>query len=88
MIIDTDQVAYDMFHFLFNGTPPATTITLFSEYSPPSGLMRTKSDHEYTGAHSTSHNAELRMSLAEIIRQIDIEYYNGDITWLSSILPC
>lgn len=42
----------------------------------------------YDGGHSTSHNPDLRQRLLRTIQEIDHEYYNDDIKWLHSVLPC
>jgi len=43
---------------------------------------------DYDGGHSTSHNKSLRRRLLRTIQQLDHEYYNDDIKWLHSVLPC
>jgi len=43
---------------------------------------------EYSGDHATSHNVTILQQLTDIIAEIDEEYYNGDIAWLDSVLPC
>lgn len=43
---------------------------------------------DYDGGHSTSHNKSLRRRLRAKIIAIDHEYYNDDIKWLHSVLPC
>ena len=43
---------------------------------------------KYDGGHATSHDPTLRQRLFKIIEQIDREYYNNDIAWLHSIVPC
>ena len=45
-------------------------------------------EEKYDGGHATSHDPTLRQRLLKIIKQIDREYYNNDIAWLHSILPC
>jgi len=43
---------------------------------------------EYTGGHSTSHDADLRNHLKAVIKELDAKYYNGEIAWLDEIWPC
>lgn len=40
------------------------------------------------GGHGTSHDPSLRQHLTKIIKELDTKYYNGEIAWLSSVLPC
>jgi len=42
----------------------------------------------YKGGHSTSHDNNLRQHLVEVIQKIDREHYDGDIAWLTNVLPC
>lgn len=40
------------------------------------------------GGHATPHDPDLRKRLIKTIKKIDHKYYNGDISWLDSMLPC
>jgi len=42
----------------------------------------------YEGRHSTSHDPQVRQRLVEVIRQLDRDYFNGEIAWLDSVFPC
>lgn len=71
------DVSNSMLNFIFNGTTNHKTW-----YGKP------PTEAKEVSAHSTSHDPELRNRLVGIIKQIDAEYYNGDIAWLNSVLPC
>ena len=47
-----------------------------------------KNSQKYEGGHSTSHDPNLRQRLLRTVEQIDREFYNNDIAWLASALPC
>lgn len=68
----------DMLHFLSNGN--------LSYHSQQQG------DKEAQGAdrsgHATSKDVTLRKQIRQVIDHVDKLYYNGDIAWLDSILPC
>lgn len=38
--------------------------------------------------HQTSHNPALRARLADMVKRIDETYYDGQIAWVHSVLPC
>lgn len=40
------------------------------------------------GGHATSKDPDMRKRLIKIIKRLDHKYYNGDIAWLDSMLPC
>jgi hypothetical protein len=42
----------------------------------------------YNGPHATDHDAELRLSLMQVVRQLDEDYYNGQIEFMDSMIPC
>jgi len=65
-----------LLHFWYNGT----------SHQPLQGPL--PSDNEYSGSHSTSHDPTVRQRLAEVARRLDEEYYNGEIAWADSVLPC
>jgi len=71
--IDTLEGALD---FWFNGTSHST----WKGVGP--GHV------EYTGGHSTSRDPALRKGLANVIKRLDKEYFEGEITWADSVLPC
>jgi len=56
------------------------------------GLLNNKSPYHrrlpYSGGHATSHDPTIRMQLRDVIREVDADYFNGEIAWLHSILPC
>ena len=52
------------------------------------GTNASSSTAEYNGTHATSHDPELRQSLVNIIRQLDGQYFGGQIEWLNSVIPC
>lgn len=54
-------------------------------HKPWNGNPPGKSD---AGGHATTKDPELRARLTRIIHELDKKYYNGDIAWLNSILPC
>jgi len=62
--------------FWFNGT----------EHAPYAGSL--PGHQNYTGGHSTSHDPALRSHLIDVVKQIDEKYYNGEIAWANSWLPC
>jgi len=39
-------------------------------------------------AHGTSQDHTVRDRLTQMVRKLDQDHYNGDLAWLSSILPC
>jgi len=42
----------------------------------------------YSGGHATSKDPLTRQRLIEIIEELDKTVFNGEISWLASILPC
>ncbi|KAL7547113.1 hypothetical protein ACHAWF_010424 [Thalassiosira exigua] len=46
------------------------------------------SDAPFLLGHETSHDPALRSRLKEVIRDLDARYYNGELAWLDSVLPC
>ena len=74
---DTDrQVIDEAFDFWFNGT----------DHEMYAG--RLPGHNNYTGGHSTTHDPGIRGHLMELVEKLDREYYNGDIAWAQSFLPC
>lgn len=43
---------------------------------------------QYSGEHSTDHDRSIHDHVVKLIQQVDEKYYNGDIAWANSILPC
>jgi len=70
-----------MVDFLFNSTENHKPWNDGDERS-------TSNDARRAEKHSTSHNSTYHEHLLDVIREIDREYYNGDIEWLDSVLPC
>jgi len=61
-----------------NGTTPS--------HAPWTGAL--PGHVNYTGGHSTPPDPTLRSGLKDLIKQLDAEYYNGEIAWMNSVLPC
>jgi len=40
------------------------------------------------GGHASSHDPELIGNLTKLIKELDERFYNGEIAWLDSVLPC
>jgi len=77
-----DQRVEGMIDFLYGGNENHSHHMPFD----PSGLRPAGASYE--GGHSTSHEPLVRQHLRDVVAEIDQEYYNGDISWLDSILPC
>jgi len=74
---DTDvQTVRSIVNFFFNGDPPMAW-----QGTPPGHV-------NYTGGHSTNHDERIKEGLVELIKQVDVKYYNEEIAWANSILPC
>jgi len=53
------------------------------------GMTGTMDNREkFKGAHGTSHDPEEHARLRAVVEKLDSEYYNNDIAFLHSILPC
>jgi len=76
----------------FANQPGATAATmldhLYNGTSHPRSKLGSANNSSSFAGHSTSHDPTLRGHLKAVIQQIDEQYYNGDIAWLNSILPC
>jgi len=66
----------EIFDFFYNGTAHEK----FTGIAP--GHVN------YTGTHSTTHNASVREHLIQVARRIDEQYYDAEIAWADSVLPC
>jgi len=68
----------EIVNFFFDGRPPQPFFGI-----PPGHV-------NYTGGHATAHSLDpkVRESLIKTIRRIDKKYYNGELAWANSILPC
>jgi len=64
-----------MLNFLYSG----------NLYQPWHGTLP---DPGQAGGHKTPPDPELRERLIETIKRLDETYYNGEIGWLHSVLPC
>lgn len=42
----------------------------------------------YSGSHSTSHDPAVREQLIAAVKLVDQQFYNGEIAWANSVLPC
>ena len=58
------------------------------EKMPPGRFPHYNREGKYQGGHSTSHDPALRKRLRQLVRELDAEFYNGDIAWLASVWPC
>jgi len=96
---DEEATVRRIHEFLYNGTnvvAPATRAPAFASSSSVvdeydnlgSHVIRSVSRAEAADRHGTSHDAALRQRLTELIQWIDARYYDGDIAWLNSALPC
>jgi hypothetical protein len=47
----------------------------------------TGQDH-YTGAHATNHDPELRSRLVALAKQIDAKFFNSQVAFLDTMIPC
>ena len=70
-------------HYLGN---TATTTKMESSASILNQGLREATS--YHGGHSTSHNPKERQELVAIIQELDEMYYQGEIAWMSNVLPC
>lgn len=70
-----EATANRLLNFLYNGT--------ISSNLPP--LPNAFEDVE---SHATSHDPGLRQRLTAMIQSIDQKYYNEEIAWLVSKIPC
>jgi len=61
--------------FLYNGT----------QHKPWKGYEPSQND---AAGHATSQDPDLRKRLIKVIKRIDQKYFDGDIAWLDSMLPC
>lgn len=61
--------------FLYNRT----------EHKPWSGNV---ANMHNAGGHSSSKNPVKKRRLLEVIKQLDVDVFNGEIAWLDSTLPC
>lgn len=43
---------------------------------------------QYDGEHSTLTDVGIRDMVLKLIKEVDTKYYNGEIAWANSILPC
>lgn len=76
-----------MFDFYFPGSSDEFRATVRDSANKMDAAKSSK-NQTYQGTHSTSHDPALHEHLEKLIRQIDHKYYNGDIQWLNSVLPC
>jgi hypothetical protein len=64
-------------NFLYSNSPPR-------KWHPKKNVVL----GNYSGGHATSHDTVLREHLVQLIKQLDEEYFNGEIAWAHSVLPC
>ena len=50
--------------------------------------MLSSKNGTYHGPHSTNHDAELRENLIRVIHELDNEFYDGQIAFVDSMIPC
>lgn len=73
---ETDLISVNrMIDFWYNGTQHREF------HGIPPGQTEAK-------GHGTSHNPAIRERLKALVKQIDEEYYDGQIAWIHSTLPC
>lgn len=72
-----EEAINSILDFWFNGT---------ATHKPYNGSLPGHVD--YTGGHATTHDEGLRSHLKDVARTVDEKYYNGEIKWVDSALPC
>jgi len=88
------EVVQRMLNFFFNGTvhqhfhdkvsQKAVSRELDSSTTTASQLEEVETP--YRGGHSTSHDPVLRDRLKAIIRKLDQDHYDGEISWMNSFV--
>lgn len=64
-------------------------VDFFFDGAPPVAWNGTPPGHvNYDGGHATDHDTSIRNMVVKLIKEVDAKYYNGEIAWADSILPC
>lgn len=77
----------DLLQFYFpSGTPQIAKARIAAVSN--SVMSGGKRGSTYEGPHATIHDQSVREQLIQVIRELDKDYYNGQIAFVDSMIPC